>query len=100
MSVYFIAAYDIENQEQYQEYVQGAVPLLMQHGGEVLVAGPGGIALEGNNTQVHVLLRFESEEAAMGWYNDPAYQAIIPKRQGATSNGTVFIAPAFVPPSS
>ena len=71
MSVYFVVTYDITDPAAYEPYVPGVMPLLQKHGAEVLVADGEAKALEGEQRQIVVVLRFESEEKADAWYNDP-----------------------------
>ena len=97
MSVYFIASYDIENTEAHEQYVQGAGPLLAKHGGEILVADGDAKAVEGFGAGTNVVIRFESETAAMGFYNDPSYSILKKLRLNATKNGKVILAKQFVP---
>ncbi len=98
MAAYIIASYDIVDPEAYQAYVSGVVPLLQKHGAEVLVAERGAQPLEGQKRSVYVVLRFESEEAALGWYNDPAYKPLRAIRLGSSENGSLVLAKQFVPP--
>ena len=99
MSVYIIASYDIEDPEAYEGYVPGVVPLLEKHGAEILVADYGVNTIEGQGRGVNVVLRFESEEAAMNWYNDPDYGPLKEIRLKSTKNGTLIMTKQFVPPS-
>jgi uncharacterized protein (DUF1330 family) len=99
MSVYIIASYDIEDPEAYEGYVPGVVPLLGKHGAEILVADYEAKTIEGQSRGVHVVLKFESEEAALNWYNDPDYAPVKKIRLDATQNGTLIMAKQFVPPS-
>lgn len=99
MSVYFIVSYDIENPELYAGYVPAVVPLIEEHNGEIVVADYDTQSIEGDKRGVYVVLRFDSEEAAMGWYNDPAYAPVKQIRLDATSNGTAVLAAQFVPPT-
>jgi len=99
MSVYVIASYDIEDPEVYEGYVPGVRPLLQKHGGEVLVADYEGKTIEGQGRGVNVVLKFESEAAAMNWYNDPDYGLVKKIRLDSTTNGTLILAKQFVPPS-
>lgn len=46
--------------------------LLEKHGAEILAADYDGKALEGQRRGAYVIIRFNSEEAAMNFYNDPA----------------------------
>ncbi len=99
MAVYFIVSYDIDDSEGYKAYVPGVVPLLQKHNAEVLVADYEAKTIEGQGRGVNVVIRFESEEAAMNWYNDPDYGPVKQIRLDATANGTVVLAKHFVPPS-
>lgn len=95
MSVYWVAMYDIVDQAGYEEYLGGALPNLQKHGVEVLVADPEAKCMEGSPRQMAVVLRFESEEAAMTWYNDPEYAPWLKMRLAATDNGTALLAKEF-----
>ena len=97
MAVYFIASYDIEDPEGYKTYVPGVVPLLQKYKAEILVADYGAATVEGKARGVNVVLRFESEEAAMNWYNDPDYGPVKQIRLDTTTNGTALLAKQFVP---
>ncbi len=98
MSVYFIASYDIDDQDEYNRYVQGVIPTLMAHKGEVLVADYAANHLEGTPKHAHIVLRFENEAALMGWYNAPEYEPLKAQRLSITSNGTTVGAKQFVMP--
>jgi len=99
MSVYVIASYDIEDPEGYEGYVPGVRPLSQKHGAEVLVADYEAKTIEGQGRGVNVVLKFESEAAAMNWYNDPDYGPVKKIRLDSTTNGTIILAKQFVPPS-
>ena len=100
MPAYIIASYTIENPEGYAPYVPSVFPLLQKHNAEVLVGDFEAKALEGEARGVNVVLKFESEEAAMNWYNDPAYEPIRKIRIDSTKNGTLLLAKEFVLPSA
>ena len=99
MSVYFIASYDIEDPQGYEGYVPNVIPLLQNHNAEILVADYEAKSIEGQARGVNVVLRFESEEAAMNMYNDPAYEPVRKIRLDAAKNGTLLLAKQFIPPS-
>ena len=99
MSVYVIVSYDIADPKAYESYVPGVLPLLQKHGAEILVADFEAKAIEGEKRGVYVVLRFESEEAAMNWYNDPDYEPVKKIRLDSTANGTAVLSPQFVMPS-
>jgi len=100
VSVYVIGSYDIVDEDTYQGYVPGVVPLLAKHSAEILVADYDAQALEGEKRSVYVVLRFESEEAALAWYNDPAYAPVKKIRLDSSANGNIAVVKAFQPPST
>ena len=100
MSVYLIASYDIVDPKGYESYVPGVLPLLQKHGAEILVADYAAEALEGRAQGVNVVLKFESEEAARNWYNDPAYGPVKQIRLNSTKDGSIVMAKEFkMPPA-
>ena len=100
MSVYIIVSYDISDPAKFEPYVPGVVPLLQKHGAEILVADFAPKTVEGQGRGVNVVLRFESEEKALAFYNDPAYQPVKQIRLDSTANGTMTLAQEFVFPSA
>ena len=100
MAAYILASYDIDDPAGYEAYVPAVIPLLQKHGAEVVVADYDVQSIEGTARKANVVLRFESEEAAMGWYNDPDYGPAKDIRLAATSNATMILAKQFVMPSS
>ena len=99
MSVYVIVSYDIADPKAFEPYVPGVFPLLQKHGAEILVGDFGAKAIEGEKRGAYVVLRFESEEAAMNWYNDPDYEPIKKIRFDSTVNGTMVLSHQFEMPS-
>ena len=95
MAVYVIARYDITDPKGYESYVPGVVPLLEKHGAEILVADWEAEALEGRASGVNVVLKFDSEEAARNWYNDPAYGPVKQIRLNTTKDGSITLAKEF-----
>ena len=100
MSAYFLASYDIDDSQGYEAYVPGVIPLLQKHGAEILVADYDSQTMEGKACRVNIVLRFESEEAALNWYNDPDYEPVKQIRLTTTSNGTACLTKQFVMPTS
>jgi uncharacterized protein (DUF1330 family) len=100
MAAYMIVSYDIVDADGFEGYVPGVMPLLAKHGAEILVADSGAQVLEGEQRDMYVVLRFESEEAALGWYNDPDYAPVKKIRLDSTVNGNVVLARQYVPPST
>jgi uncharacterized protein (DUF1330 family) len=98
MSAYVIVSYDIVDPAGFEGYVPAVMPLLEKHGAEVLVGSFDAKALEGEASGVHVVLRFPSEEAALAWYNDPAYGPVKQIRFRSTANARMALASGFEPP--
>ncbi|MDH4107620.1 MAG: DUF1330 domain-containing protein [Gammaproteobacteria bacterium] len=98
MAAYIIVSYDIVDPDRYSDYVPGVLPLLLKHGAEVLVADSDAQLLEGEKRGVYVVLKFESDEAALAWYNDPEYAPVRKIRLDASANGNMVLAKAFVAP--
>jgi uncharacterized protein (DUF1330 family) len=97
MAGYLIANYNITNPEGYQSYVAAVGPTIVSRGGEILVAGPGSEAVEGEPGAVTVILKFPSKEALRDWYDSAEYQKIIHHRTDNTA-GTIVFADEFVMP--
>lgn len=100
--VYFVATVSVTDWDTYNaDYSSVAVPGILAAGGEILVATPEVTVAEG--TYPHnwtVIVRFESQDAAMGFYGSEEYQAVIPIRHASSNTETsvLMLAPAFVPP--
>ena len=90
MAGYLIANYRIPNPDAYQAYTAAVVPTILSHGGEIVVAGPGSEAVEGDPGPVTVVLKFPSKEALRAWYDSPEYQKIIRLRTDNTEGSLVF----------
>jgi uncharacterized protein (DUF1330 family) len=99
MSVYVVISYDIRDSDAFEPYVPGVLPLLAKHRAEILVADFDVKPLEGEKHSVYVVLRFPSEEAALAWYNDPAYEPVRKIRLSSCDNNHMVLARGFDPPS-
>ena len=100
MAAYVIVTYDIADPKGFEPYIPGVMPLLQKHGAEVLVADREAQALEGKASGVTVILKFSSQEAALAFYNDPAYQPVKKIRLDTTKNGTALLTREFTPPTA
>lgn len=99
MPYYLVFNYDITDPEMFDKYQQatgkanpadfGIKPLVIDH-------EPNDI--EGQSGQRLNILEFESEQAAMAFYNSPEYQAVVDFRKNATK-GWVRGTPQFVLPT-
>lgn len=102
MTAYLIVNYTVEDADAYREYQGGAGPAL-RIGSEckLLVLDSASDQLEGEGAgQQTVVLEFESKEKAKEIYNSGDYQAVLPKRLGATSKHFAVLVDGFTPPGS
>ncbi|NKC17046.1 MAG: DUF1330 domain-containing protein [Gammaproteobacteria bacterium] len=85
MAVYFIVHATINDADKMKEYDAGAGSTVKDrgvkdHGGEVVSRGPYRVLAGESAGNMMVVLKFPSKAAAQGWYDSPAYQAVIPTR--------------------
>jgi uncharacterized protein (DUF1330 family)/catechol 2,3-dioxygenase-like lactoylglutathione lyase family enzyme len=95
--VYYIGTYDIHDPELFQEYPPRVLALLPKYGGEVLASDTSGYLVEGSRRTMNAIIRFPSKEAALGLYDDPAYQEAKRIRQKSTSNTSMVLVDQFRP---
>jgi uncharacterized protein (DUF1330 family)/catechol 2,3-dioxygenase-like lactoylglutathione lyase family enzyme len=93
--IYYIGTYDIDDPQLFQEYPPRVLALLPKYGGEVLASDTSGQLVEGSARTMNAIIRFPSKEAALGLYNDPAYQEAKRIRQRSTSNTTMVLVDSF-----
>ena len=98
MSAYFVFNYTITNPDGYQAYPAAAMPTLGAHGAEVLVADYESEGKEGSPGRVTVVLRFDSKEAALSWYESPEYQSAMHHRTD-NADGVTVLCNGFVMPA-
>ncbi len=97
-ATYYIGIYDIDKPELFQEYPPIVFSLLPKYGGRVLASDTSAYVVEGRGRTMNAIIQFPSREAALGLYNDPAYQDAKRIRQTSTSNITMVLADAFSTP--
>jgi uncharacterized protein (DUF1330 family) len=89
---YAIFTLDVRDQARLFEYIEAAMPSILDAGGNVIVAGGPEQVLEGewhgNRTAI---LEFPTVEAAQLWYGCAEYQSVIGIRhEAAESNGMII----------
>lgn len=89
--VYYIGSYDIVDPEAFQKYPPVVQALLPKYGGVVLATSTAAFLVEGNARTMNAIIRFPSKEAALGLYNDPAYQEAKRIRQASTRNVSMVL---------
>ena len=98
MAVYYIGTYDITDPEKFKQYPPVVISLLPKYGGEILASDIQAYLVEGTARTMNAVIKFPSKEAALGLYNDPAYQAAKRIRQESTTNASLVLAAEFVMP--
>jgi uncharacterized protein (DUF1330 family) len=96
MSAYLVANCRITNQDGFRRYLQQD-HALAKYGGEVLAADLASDPVEGKPAPRTVIIRFESKEAARGWYESAEYQAIVHYRLDNSEDSILLICDGWPP---
>lgn len=92
LPTYFIAEVEIKDAAALQPYLDAVGATIVPFAPQMLINGDAITPLEGEAPKGKiVIMRFDSKEAAFGWYNSPAYQAIIAHRINATISRTYLV---------
>jgi uncharacterized protein (DUF1330 family) len=96
--VHLIGQFTIDDADRYRDYALDFSPILKAHGGEIVTYDDNVTLLEGERVSGRtVIIRFESEEACLTWWNSPEYQEIAEHRRAATT--TTLISMVHAAPS-
>jgi len=95
MAVYYIGTYDIVDPDEFQKYPPVVLSLVPKYGGEVLASDTKALVVEGTARTMNAVIRFPSKAAALGLYNDPAYQEAKRIRQSSTTNVSMVLVDEF-----
>ena len=77
MTGYAIFNINVNNPENYKEYVEKVKPTAEKYGGEYLVRGGNNVTVEGSWQHPRtVVIKFPSYEKAKEWYNSDEYKPI------------------------
>ena len=95
MSVYFIASYDVKDENAYNDYIVAVERIFQKYRGKLLVVDENSKVIEGDSKMVNVIIEFASEEEAMNFYNDPEYTSVKQIRINATKNISLVLAKAL-----
>ena len=97
MAVFYIGSYDIIDPSEFQKYPPVVLSLLPKYGGEVLASDTAAFVVEGTTRHMNAIIRFPSREAALGLYNDPAYQEAKRIRQASTRKISMVLVDEYRP---
>ena len=77
MSGYAIAQIEVNNPENYKEYLAKVSDIVAKFGGELLVRGGEFSHVEGEwKNSRNIVIKFPSYERALEWYNSEEYKPI------------------------
>jgi uncharacterized protein (DUF1330 family) len=92
MSVFVVAHIDVHDAEEYQRYLDGFAPILLDHGGEMLAVDPAFEQIEGEWDYPRlVIMRFESAQAAKRWHGSPAFRKLAEHRWRAARSRLALV---------
>ena len=87
---YIIGHITVTDPVAYKEYVEKDTPILKGLGAKFIIRGGQCEVPEGETQERHVVIEFDSYEAALRAYNDPEYQKVAKIRQ-ATAESTIIV---------
>ncbi|MFC2138800.1 DUF1330 domain-containing protein, partial [Bacteroidota bacterium] len=92
MSYYFIAQIKINDNEEYQKYIDKAKGKFKKYKKEYLVVDNDPQIIEGNWDYTRtVLIKFDSQEAFNDWYYSEDYQEILKHRLKGADCDTILV---------
>jgi uncharacterized protein (DUF1330 family) len=92
VAAYLVYHGRVHNAEKMQEYLSKVRETMAPYNPEILVFAENSEVLEGQtNLPRTVVLRFDSRDTALAWYNSPAYQELLPLRLEATEGFAVLV---------
>lgn len=92
MSCYFMANIKVNNDQEYQRYLDGAEEVFARFKGSYLAVDNQPEVLEGSwNYSRVVLIRFENKEELEAWYWSREYQEILKYRLSASHCDSLLI---------
>ena len=92
VAAYLVFHNRVHNPEKMQEYLSKVRETMASYNPEILVFAEHSEVIEGNtNLPRTIVMKFDSRDAAMAWYNSPAYQAVLPLRLEATEGFAVLV---------
>lgn len=92
MSAYFVAQIRIEDEVEYQKYLDQCDTVFNRYKGKYLVVENQPTVLEGEwKYSRMVIIEFESEDALREWYESDEYQEILKFRLNGSKCDTIIV---------
>lgn len=92
MKAYIVVQINVNNHENYKEYLKNVTPIANRYGGNYIVRAGNFEIMEGNwDYKRNVVIEFPSLEKAKGFYNCPEYQPIKKIRLDNAENNLIII---------
>lgn len=92
MAVFIIADIALHDARRYRVYVDNVPALVAKHGGRYRVRGGEWEVLEGTWSPSRlIVLEFPDREAALAFYNDPAYEPYRQLRQSISDGNVILV---------
>lgn len=92
MSVYFIANIRVEDEQEYQKYLDGCDEVFAKYHGEYLAVDDHPILLEGSfDYSKTVIICFPSKEEFDCWYQSAEYQGLLKHRLKGAICDTILV---------
>lgn len=88
---YWVVHMTVRDKDGYRDYVKAAQPYLSNCGARFLVVGGQHEAVEGAAAPRHIVIEFDSYEAARQAYHSPEYGQIRKLRDGACDADVLII---------
>ncbi len=88
---YWIVHISVTDPANYPKYVAADAAAFAKHGARFLVRGGRYEAVEGSARQRHVVIEFDSYEAALACYRSPEYQAAAKLRQAYAESEVLIV---------
>lgn len=95
MAVYLVTSCDITDPEKYAPYVPNVMPLLAKYDAEIVAADKNAITIDGEERQLTVILKFQSQEDIMKLFEDPEYKPWLDIRLASTTNRAAVLVNEF-----
>ena len=88
---YIIGHITVRYPEDYKEYIERDTPILEGLGAKFIVRGGQSEIVEGETFERHVVIEFESYEAAKRAYHDPDYQVVAEIRRRSADSTILLV---------